>query len=83
MTVNEGREQCRPEEVRILFIAEAPPCAADRFFYFTEVNKGDSLFLYVIRAFSYKFVGYSNQRVQRNERGVALQISGRRPLFRR
>ena len=49
MTVSEAREQFRPEEVTILFIAEAPPCADDRFFYFTEVNKGDSLFLYVIR----------------------------------
>lgn len=49
MTVNEAREQFRPEEVRVLFVAEAPPCADDRFFYFTEVYKGDSLFLYIIR----------------------------------
>ena len=49
MTVNDAKEQFRPEEVSILFIAEAPPCATDRFFYFTDVTKGDSLFLYVIR----------------------------------
>ena len=49
MTVSIARDQFRPEKVRVLFIAEAPPCAADRFFYFTDVNKGDSLFLYLIR----------------------------------
>lgn len=49
MTVREAREQFRPEQVKVLFIAEAPPCAPDRFFYFTEVDRGDSLFLYVIR----------------------------------
>ena len=48
MTVTEAREQFRPEDVIILSIAEATPCAADKFFYFIEVNKGDSLFLYVI-----------------------------------
>lgn len=49
MTVSEAREYFKPDHVKVLFIAEAPPYAPDRFFYFTEVTKGDSLFLHVIR----------------------------------
>lgn len=48
--VEEARERYRPEQIRIMFIAEAPPCADDRFFYFENVTKGDSLFLHIIRA---------------------------------
>ncbi len=49
MTVNQAREKFRPAEVDVLFIAETPPYAGNRFFYFTEVERGDALFLYVIR----------------------------------
>ncbi|MDN5204633.1 hypothetical protein QQ008_24795 [Fulvivirgaceae bacterium BMA10] len=48
--VEEAREIYRPEQVRMLFIAEAPPANSDRFFYFPDVRTGDSLFLHVIRA---------------------------------
>ncbi len=44
------REKYRPEEVRYLFIAEAPPCTEGQFFYFENLTKGDALFLYTIRA---------------------------------
>ncbi len=47
--VEEAREAFRPDQVKTLFIAEAPPCASDRFFYFPDVYKGDSLFLHIIR----------------------------------
>lgn len=47
--IDEAREAYRPKDVRILFIAEAPPCAKNRFFYFPDVQTGDSLFLHVIR----------------------------------
>ncbi|MDH5382906.1 MAG: hypothetical protein OEW75_18775 [Cyclobacteriaceae bacterium] len=46
---NTARNKYRPEQVKLLFIAEAPPCSDDRFFYFEEVPKGDSLFLHIIR----------------------------------
>ena len=45
-----AREKYRPEFIKLMFIAEAPPCSDDRFFYFDDVKKGDSLFLHVIRA---------------------------------
>ena len=47
--VEEAREIFRPDHVNVLFIAEAPPCHSDRFFYFPDVWKGDSLFLHIIR----------------------------------
>ncbi len=48
--VQQAREKYRPEEVKLIFLAEAPPCKEGHFFYFEDVPKGDSLFLHVIRA---------------------------------
>jgi hypothetical protein len=45
-----AREKYRPDYIKLMFIAEAPPCSDDRFFYFEDVTKGDSLFLHIIRA---------------------------------
>jgi hypothetical protein len=67
MTVNEAREQFRPEEVKVLFIAEAPRCADDRFFYFTQVNKGDSLFLYVIRTVFTDLEGIPTKKLRKKK----------------
>ncbi len=39
----------QPERIRLLLIAEAPPRADDRYFYFEKVSKQDSLFRYVVR----------------------------------
>jgi hypothetical protein len=36
-----------PRKVRLLIVAEAPPCATDRYFYFEEVASNDWLFRYV------------------------------------
>jgi hypothetical protein len=36
--------------VRLLLVAEAPPAALDRYFYFEDVPRHDSLFRYVARA---------------------------------
>ena len=43
-----ARNRYRPNEIRVLIIAEAPPCALDRFFYFEDVKKQDSLFLEIM-----------------------------------
>ncbi|HEX4793356.1 MAG TPA: hypothetical protein VH370_06170 [Humisphaera sp.] len=37
----------QPTNVRLLLIAEAPPCTADRYFFFDEVDQHDWLFRYV------------------------------------
>lgn len=37
----------RPSAIELLIVAEAPPCALDRYFYFEDVNQHDWLFRYV------------------------------------
>jgi hypothetical protein len=39
----------QPAEVKLLLVAEAPPSALDRYFYFEDVREQDSLFRYVSR----------------------------------
>ncbi len=38
-------EKYKPARVRVLLVAEAPPAADDRYFYFEDVTKHDWLFL--------------------------------------
>lgn len=38
----------KPADPKILIIAEAPPCSIDRYFYFEEVPRQDSLFLEIM-----------------------------------
>lgn len=44
----EARNKYRPRQIRTLILTEAPPCALDRFFYFEDVRKQDSLFLEIM-----------------------------------
>lgn len=39
----------QPENIRLLLVAEAPPRAENRYFYFENVDNQDSLFRYVVR----------------------------------
>src|SRR5205823_6407163 len=43
----QAAERYRPDVVDLLLVAEAPPSAPDRFFYFEHVTTHDSLFRYV------------------------------------
>jgi hypothetical protein len=45
---NTARNKYKPSHIRVLPIAEAPPCALERFFYFEDVKKQDSLFLEIM-----------------------------------
>lgn len=40
-------EKYRPKKVRLLLVAEAPPCDTERYFYFEDVDRHDWLFRYV------------------------------------
>ena len=40
----------KPEAVELLLVAEAPPAALDRYFYFEDVPDQDSHFRHVVRA---------------------------------
>jgi hypothetical protein len=43
--IQTAREKYKPETIRCLFIAEAPPDKIDRFFYYSNVKTADYLFL--------------------------------------
>lgn len=42
--------RCQPERIELLLVAETPPSAPDRYFYFDDVRDHDSLFRHVVRA---------------------------------
>ena len=46
----DAAERYRPQHIRLLLVAEAPPKAQDRYFYFDDVHTQDSLFRYVARS---------------------------------
>ncbi len=48
--LEEARKKYKPEKIKIIFIAEAPPDSLDRFFYYENVKKADYLFLGIIDA---------------------------------
>jgi hypothetical protein len=43
-------QRYQPSEIDLLLVAEAPPSALDRYFYFDDVRDQDSLFRHVCRA---------------------------------
>lgn len=48
--IDEARARYRPDELRLVFVAEAPPPPEPgRFFYFDDVRTGDGLFLNLMR----------------------------------
>lgn len=47
--VKEAREKYKPDEIRILLVAEAPPDKLDRFFYYPDVKTADWLFLGIMQ----------------------------------
>ncbi len=45
-----AREKYRPQQIKLLFITEAPPSAhKHRYFYYEKVSSGDSLFLEIMK----------------------------------
>jgi len=47
--IKEARKKYLPDKIKCLFIAEAPPSASDRFFYFEDVGEQDSLYLEMMK----------------------------------
>lgn len=43
-------QRFKPSRVELLLVAEAPPGALERYFYFPEITEHDSLFRYVARS---------------------------------
>jgi hypothetical protein len=47
-TYAKARNKYKPSHISTLLITEAPPCNLDRYFYFEDVKKQDSLFLEIM-----------------------------------
>lgn len=47
---DEARARYRPDNIKLLLIAEAPPAALDRFFYFENVKDHDHLYIETMNA---------------------------------
>lgn len=62
----------KPDSVELLLIAEAPPAALDRYFYFKDVTRQDSLFRYVARS----LLGVEPTRQDKREQLAALRDLG-------
>jgi hypothetical protein len=43
-----ARNRFKPRQIRMVFIVEGPPDSLDRYFYFEDVKKHDSLFLEIM-----------------------------------
>lgn len=55
----------RPDHIRLLIVAEAPPCTLDRYFYFPDVEEHDWLFRYV-------WEGLTNTKPERDHKAAHL-----------
>lgn len=63
-----ARIQFRPDHIKTLFIAEAPPSKkSHRFFYFVSVSRGDTLFLETMKVL-YPDEFYSAQHARQHKR---------------
>jgi hypothetical protein len=62
----------RPQAIDLLLVAEAPPAALDRYFYFPDVWAHDSLFRYVVRS----VLGREPDRVSKRDDLLALRAAG-------
>lgn len=65
----------RPERVRLLLVAEAPPCDTSRYFYFDGVPNHDWLYVYVCRGL-FGEVEIADLRARKKEYLGALCASG-------
>ncbi len=65
-------EQYRPDRIRLLLIAEAPPADPHRYFYFHDVNDHDSLFRHV----AHSLLGIEPTRENKPELLAQLQQQG-------
>ncbi len=63
----------KPEKVKVLFIAEAPPCAEERYFYFGDVFEKDSLWVELTKALYRNEFGKTSTSAERKRKGSWLQ----------
>jgi len=47
--IEESREKYKPNEIKTVIVAEAPPDSIERFFYYESVNEADYLFIGIMK----------------------------------
>ncbi len=62
----------KPKVIKLLLVAEAPPCTAERYFYFEHVDRHDWLFRYVWEG----LMGTKPDRQSKAEHLAALRDAG-------
>lgn len=67
-------ERYKPRKVRLLLVAEAPPCDLDRYFYFEDVAEHDWLFRYV-------YEGLTGKKPERSRKAEHLAELKRMGVF--
>src|SRR4051794_36679216 len=81
---DEAREKYRPNPIKVLFIAEAPPqFSASRFFYFEDVRRGDTLFLEMMKVLYPNRTKFREMNEGQNENFDARQVRRNKPAFLR
>jgi hypothetical protein len=60
-------DKYRPKKTSVLFVAEAPPDAVDRYFYFEKVEQGDWLWIALMKALYPLEWGQTKAERQRKE----------------
>ncbi len=65
-------EKYKPAKVKLLIVAEAPPCTPDRYFYFERMDMHDWLFRYVWEGLT----GEKPDRTRKAEHLAALRDAG-------
>ncbi len=67
----------RPEKTRVLFVAEAPPSSLDRYFYFEDVGRQDSLWVELMKEiFGADWRGTKDERKNKREWLLKFQKEG-------
>lgn len=64
--------KCQPRTIKLLLVAEAPPCTPERYFYFEHVDRHDWLFRYVWEG----LMGDKPERAHKAEHLAALRDAG-------
>lgn len=77
LQINNAREKYKPESIKLLFIAEAPPEQTERFFYYEKVKDNDWLFLGIVKALCGNG-SYDAKKIRANKKQIleALQQDG-------
>lgn len=72
--IDKARQKYKPESIRYLFVAETPPKSdSDRFFYFTDVETQDSLFLETMKVLYPQFTEGVNTKTVRKNKLIFLE----------